>query len=101
MVNKFNEGIVTSIIRKQIEDLDRQTHPSGPGEVVEASSNERSQTDKEETGSLTGDKRGIWNPASERTAVVEKPDVGEGHHSIDKEIDEGEDSHDEAVSKIS
>lgn len=30
---------------------------------------------------------------------MEKPDVGEGHHSIDKEIDEGEDSHDEAVSK--
>ena len=60
-------------MRKQIEDLDLQTHPREPGEGIEASGNERSQIDKEETGSLTGDKRGIRNPGSGRTAVMEKP----------------------------
>jgi hypothetical protein len=82
MVNEFNEGIVTSTMRKQIEDLDLQTRPRGPGEAIEASSNERSQIDKEETGSLTGDKRGIWNPASGRTAVVEKPRYPSISHRI-------------------
>ena len=60
-------------MRKQIEDLDLQTHPREPGEVIEAIGNERSQLYKEETGSLTGDKRGIRNPGSGRTAVMEKP----------------------------
>jgi hypothetical protein len=57
-------------MRKQIEDLDLQIHPRRPDEAIEASSNERSQIDKEETGSLTGAKRGIWNPGSGGTAVV-------------------------------
>jgi hypothetical protein len=73
MVNEFNEGIFTSTMRKQIEDLDLQIHPRRPDEAIEASSNERSQIDKVETESLTGAKTGIWNSASGRTAVVEKP----------------------------
>lgn len=69
-------------MRKQIEDLDLQTHPRVPGEAIEASGNERSQIDKEKTGSLTGDKRGILNPGSGRTAVMEKPRYPSISHRI-------------------